>query len=60
MRFRFFGRDEVGRLELEPIFLHASIEGAAAESQGLCRLRYIALKTLQGFANQHRFHGFEA
>ena len=45
---------------LEPILFHPPIESSATEPQHLGGLAYITVGTLQRFADQNRFHGFEA
>src|SRR5579862_595014 len=46
--------------ELEPILLHPPVECSATQPQSFRRLTHIALKTLQSFSDQNRFHRFQA
>src|ERR1700760_3481780 len=45
---------------LEPIAFHPAVESAAAQAQGLGRLAYIAVESLQGFAHQYALHFLDA
>jgi hypothetical protein len=45
-------KDNILHSPLKAVFLHAAIERAATQSQGLGRLAHVTLKTLESFSNE--------